>query len=234
MSNIAIIPARSGSKGLRDKNIKLLGGKPLMAYTIEAALGSRLFDEIHVSTDSETYAEIARRWGASVPFLRNSALSTDTASTLDVVKDVIKRYQHTGKTFDTLTILQPTSPLRTADDIIAGFDMMESKDANAVVSVCEADHSPLWTNTLPEDGSLKHFIDWELVNRPRQDLPTYYRLNGALYIANVQYILGTDNIYSESCYALIMHRNHSIDIDTEMDFEIAEMLVQRREETDAV
>lgn len=105
MKNLAIIPARSGSKRLKDKNIKLLNGKPLLAYTIESARESGLFDEIMVSTDSEKYAEIARQWGANVPFLRSYELSNDTASSWDVVKDVIIRYKNLGFEFDTVALL---------------------------------------------------------------------------------------------------------------------------------
>ena len=109
MKNIAIIPARSGSKGLPDKNIRLLGGKPLLAYTIEAAIQSGCFDTVHVSTDSEHYAEIARQYGADVPFLRSAALATDTASTWDAVREALCRYAELGKTFDTMMLMQPTS-----------------------------------------------------------------------------------------------------------------------------
>lgn len=118
MRNIAIIPARSGSKGLKDKNIKLLNGVPLLAYTIKAAVESNMFNEIFVSTDSEVYAQIAREWGANVPFLRSAELSGDEVSAWDVVRDSIKRYEGLGKKFDTVALLQPTSPLRTSKDII--------------------------------------------------------------------------------------------------------------------
>lgn len=226
MKNLAIITARSGSKGLKDKNIKLLNGKPLLAYTIEAAKESGLFDGIFVSTDSENYAKIAQEWGASVPFLRSEELSTDTASSWDVVKDAIKRYQDLGKEFDTVALLQPTSPLRTAEDIIAGYNMMKEKDANAVIAVCEVDHSPLWSNILPEDFSLINFINQDLVKTPRQSLPTYYRINGALYIVKTEYLMSTENIYGEKSIAVVMPKDHSIDIDDKMDFIIAEALIQ--------
>lgn len=228
MKNLAIIPARSGSKGLKDKNIKLLNGKPLLAYTIEAAMKSELFDEIFVSTDSERYAKIARDCGANVPFLRSEELSTDTASSWDVVKDSIKRYQDLRKKFDTVALLQPTSPLRMAEDIVAGYNMMKEKDANAVVSVCEVDHSPLWSNTLPEDYSLTNFINQELVNAPRQNLPTYYRINGALYIVKAGYLMNSDNIYVNKSFAIVMPKEHSIDIDDKMDFIIAEALIKNK------
>ena len=225
MKNFAIIPARSGSKGLKDKNIKLLNGKPLLVYTIEAAKSSGLFNEIFVSTDSEKYAKIAREWGASVPFLRSDELSTDTASSWDVAKDVIKRYRDTGKEFDTVALLQPTSPLRTAEDIIAGYNKMKEKDANIIVAVCEVDHSPLWSNILPEDFSLTKFINQDLVNIPRQSLPSYYRINGALYIVKTEYLMSTDNIYADKSFAVIMSKEHSIDIDDKIDFIIAEALM---------
>lgn len=227
MRNIAIIPARSGSKGLPDKNIKLLNGKPLIAYTIEAARDSNLFDEIFVSTDSDEYANIARKWGANVPFLRSDELSSDTASSWDVVKDAILHYQKIGKEFDTVALLQPTSPLRNSEDIENGYDIFQNRDAQAVVAICEVDHSPLWCNTLPEDKSLGDFLNSELIKSPRQNLPTYYRINGALYIVDRELIMSTDNIYNEKCYAVIMPKEHSIDIDDAMDFKFAEVLISK-------
>ena len=117
MKPLAIIPARSGSKGLRDKNIKPMAGKPLMVYSIQAALDSGVFDEVMVSTDSEHYADIAREWGGSVPFLRSETTSTDHASSWDMVKEVLEGYRSLGKEYDSFCLLQPTSPLRTAQDI---------------------------------------------------------------------------------------------------------------------
>lgn len=226
MKNLAIIPARSGSKGLKDKNIKILNGKPMMAYTIEAAKESGLFDEIMVSTDSEKYAEIALEYGASVPFLRGEELSNDTASSWDVVKDALNRYKEIGKEFDTVALLQPTSPLRTAEDIIEGYKVMKEKDSNAVVGVCEVDHSPLWSNVLPEDGSMENFIKLDVAGVPRQKIPAYYRINGALYIVKGEYLLRSENIYEEKCFANIMIKEHSVDIDDEMDFKYAKCLLE--------
>jgi CMP-N,N'-diacetyllegionaminic acid synthase len=223
--NIAIIPARSGSKGLEHKNIKILNGKPLIAYAIEAAQKSNLFDEIFVSTDSDEYARIAREWGASVPFLRSKELSSDTASSWDVVSATLKEYEKLGRCFDTFTLLQPTSPLRTSDDILGGYNEMNIKNANAIVGVCEVDHSPLWSNTLPEDLSLNKFIEKDFLGVPRQSLPTYYRINGALYIARVSYFNLNEDIYNERCYAYIMKIEASVDIDNELDFTIAETLI---------
>ena len=179
MSNIAIIPARSGSKGLKNKNIKELNGKPLLAYSIEAAKESKLFDEIMVSTDSNKYAQIARSYGANVPFLRSETNSSDNASSWNVVLEVLQKYLETGIKFNSICLLQPTSPLRTAKDIIEAYKLLETKQADAITSVCEVDHSPLWTMTLPENLSLDEFKKRDS-DTPRQLLEKYYRLNGAI------------------------------------------------------
>ncbi len=228
MRNLAIIPARSGSKGLKDKNIKLLNGKPLLMYSIEAAKKTSLFDEIMVSTDLEEYAEIAKKCGANVPFLRSKELSNDTSSSWDVVKEVIGIYKDLGFEFETVALLQPTSPLRTFNDIIEGYKVYEEKSANFVIAVCEMDHSPLWASVLPDDNSMKDFIKPEIVAMPRQSIPTYYRINGALYIINVDYLMESDSIYAEKSYATIMGRENSIDIDSQIDFTIAEVLISEK------
>ena len=226
MKNIAIIPARSGSKGLKDKNIKLLNGKPMLAYSIEAAKNTGLFDEIFVSTDSELYAEIGIKYGAIVPFLRNAELASDTASSWDVVKSVLTGLRQLRKIYDTVALLQPTSPLRTSQDIIDAYSVLEEKHANAVVSVCEVDHSPLWCNKIPEDGSLVNFISKENVMKSRQELETYYRINGALYVVKTDYLFSAETIYDSECYAYTMTKRKSIDIDDQLDFQIAETLFQ--------
>lgn len=227
MKNIAIIPARSGSKGLKDKNIKEINGKPLLTYSIEAALDSKLFDTIYVSTDSESYAKIGVEYGAQVPFLRPAELASDTASSWDAVRCALKQYEEIGKIFDTVTLLQPTSPLRTSEDILGGFQLFQENRAKAVIGVCEVEHSPLWCNTLPEDRKMDAFIKPESDKR-RQDLETYYRINGALYIVDTKKIMETDQIYDAECYAYIMDQSHSIDIDTKLDFEIAKTMLAHR------
>lgn len=224
MKNIAIITARSGSKGLPNKNIKLLGQKPLIAYSIEAAIESGCFDTIMVSTDSERYAEISREYGAEVPFLRSMECSCDTASSWDVVKEVLSNYKEMGRTFDTVCLLQPTSPLRSANDIIQGYQLYKEKSADAITSVTEVDHSPLWCMTLPDDLSLEQFNASQNEDIPRQLLDTYYRLNGALYIRKV--INDGTDICSEKDYAYIMPRERSVDIDSEIDFKFAELLIR--------
>ena len=225
MRNLAVILARSGSKGLKDKNIKELSGKPLLAYTVEAALESGKYDLVHVSTDSELYADIAKEYGADVPFLRDENLSGDKASSWDAVRYVVSEYEIRGKYFDTISLLQPTSPLRDAKEIRKAFEVFETKDATGVVSVCEVEHSPLACNTLPKDNSLNGFIDINKVGR-RQDMGVFYRINGAIYIQRKDLLMKGDSIYSEGSYAYVMDKRHSVDIDDEMDFLMAKTILE--------
>lgn len=227
LKQLAIIPARSGSKGLRDKNIKSLCGKPLMAYTIEAARNSGIFDIVMVSTDSQAYAEIAKQYGAEVPFLRSMENSSDHASSWDAVKEVLNRYEQMGIGFETVTLLQPTTPLRSAEDIKGALWEYREKKANAVVSVCETDYSPLWCNTLPADHSLCGFLRAGTDNARRQKLETYYRINGAIYMVNTDYLKNSSSIYESGCFAYLMERKHSIDIDDELDFTFAEVIMSK-------
>lgn len=222
MKNLAIIPARSGSKGLINKNIKILNNKPLLAYSIDAAKKSEKFDKIVLSTDSEQYAKIGLEFGATVPFLRSKELSSDTASSWDVAKDILEWYSKNGEYFDTVTLLQPTSPLRTPKNINEAFELFESNKAEVIISVSEMEHSPLWTNTLPENLSMENFIDIRAANNPRQALPTYYRINGAIYITSVKHLFSAEPFFSSKSYAYIMSPFNSIDIDNELDFLVAE------------
>lgn len=230
MKNIAVIPARSGSKGLPDKNIRPVNGKPLLAYTIEAALESGCFDTVHVSTDSERYAEIARQYGADVPFLRSAALATDTASTWDAVREVLAGYDELGKRFDTMMLMQPTTPLRTGEDVKEAYALLQKKQAKSVIAVCEVDHSPLWCDTIPDSGSMKGFGRKDLAWVNRQDLRPYYRVNGAIYLLSVNgiNIPPDDEIYEDNCYALFMDRKKSVDVDSEDDLALVEFLLARR------
>ena len=222
MNNIAIIPARSGSKGLKDKNIKLLNGIPLIGYSIKAAHVSGLFSHIMVSTDSEKYAQIAKELGAEVPFLRSAETSSDHAGSWDVVKEVLRGYD---EHFDTVCLLQPTSPLRIAEDIIGGYKELEEKSADAITAVCEMDHSPLWSTPLDESLSLVP-LRKQLSDVPRQMLKTYYRINGALYIRRLHYEDGEVTILSSKEYAFIMNRNRSVDIDNLNDFGYADYIIR--------
>ncbi len=229
MKNIAIIPARSGSKGLADKNIKLLNGKPLMAYSIEAAIDSGLFDVVHVSTDSEQYAQIAREYGADVPFLRSEEMSSDTADSWDAVNEVLKRYKEMDRSFDSVTLLQPTSPLRGKADICRAFKVLMDKTANAVISVCEADHPPMWFHPLAADGAMTHFATKDK-GKQRQAFEIHYRMNGAIYLVKMSYFEeDRHNILRDKVFAYIMDKRASIDIDDQFDFDIAEAIMKNRQ-----
>ena len=228
MNNIAIIPARSGSKGLPDKNILDLNGHPLMYYTIKAALKSGCFDTVMVSTDSEKYADIAKSCGAEVPFLRSEELSSDTAGSWDVVREVLTQYKVMGNSFDYVALMQPTSPLRNAEDIKNAFKMLSRDNIHTVVSVTEVEHPVQWCFTMPESGSMKKYAESPYNQMRRQDLETHYRENGAIYIVNASKILNRDyNYYGDNCYGYVMPGERSMDIDSRMDFMIADMHIKK-------
>lgn len=225
--NVAIIPAREGSKRLPGKNIKLLCGKPLIAWTIEAAITSNLFDIVLVTTDSDEIASIARAAGASVPFIRPTALSTDTASTNDVIRHAVEWIEKHLNKVSRITLLQPTSPLRTAENIMQAMRMYDTKQASAIVSVCQMEHPIQFCNTLPDNLSMVNFIK-PSNNKRSQELESYWRLNGAIYIFDRKSVSNIANIYQEKTFAYIMKRENSVDIDNEFDFILAEIILSRR------
>ena len=226
MKSIAIIPARSGSKGLKDKNILTLAGKPLLWHTIQAAKESGCFETVMVSTDSEQYAEIARECGAEVPFLRSRELSMDNSGSWDVVREVIKRYEDLKSLFDYVALLQPTSPLRKPEDIKGAFSIMKEHSAGSVVSVVEVDHPVQWCFRMHDTGYISELANSPYNNCRRQDLEIYYRENGAVYIVNAKKIMETNyNFYADNCYGYIMPRERSIDIDSEYDFKFAAFML---------
>lgn len=226
VKSIAIIPARSGSKGLKDKNIKILNGLPLLAHSIICAQNSNKFNKIFVSTDSLEYAQIAQDYGADASFLRTAENSKDVSGSWDVVREVIERFECQNECFSKIMLLQPTSPLRTVEDIINSFILMEEKNANAVLSVTESEHSPLWCNTIGADLCMDNFIDERYLGVPRQKLPTFYRLNGAIYLLKRDE-LNKKSMFRDSCYAYIMPNSRSVDIDSELDFKMAEYLLEQ-------
>ncbi len=230
MKIIAIIPARSGSKGLPNKNIMELCGKPLIAYSVEAALRAEVFEEIMVSTDSEEYADVAKEYGAEVPFLRSKKNSSDNASSWDTVYEVISHYHEINREFDAFVLLQPTSPLRDERDIRGAIEEYNEKKANTIVSVCEAEYTPTYMNILPESLSMESFFEDHKWAR-RQDLPKYYRLNGAIYMSDVKSFMSYRDVYKGRCYAYIMNTTNSIDIDSYLDFLYAEAVLKYRDRT---
>lgn len=227
MKNLAIIPARSGSKGLPDKNIINLRGKPLMYYTIKAALESKCFDKVMVSTNSEYYAEIARQCGAMVPFLRTEAVSGDTANSWDVVREVLANYMKLGQEFDYIALLQPTSPLRNTEDIIGIFDMIKNDEIHNAVSIVEVEHPVQWCFRLSKNGSMRELAESPYNYMRRQDLEKHYLENGAVYLVDAKKIMNPEyNFYADNCYGYIMPRERSIDIDTKVDLLVADVYME--------
>ncbi len=225
---LGLIPARGGSKGLPRKNIKPLLGKPLIAWTIEQALASRYLDRVVVSTDDKEIAEISKKYGADIPFMRPKELAEDDAKGIDVILHTIDwlKENDNRKQYDLIMLLQPTSPLRKSEDIDKAIELLFLKKAKAIVSVCEVDHHPLWTNTLPKNGCMKGFIKPEIMNKNRQELPVYYRLNGVIYLSYSYYIKQCNSFLGKETFAYIMPRGRSIDIDDEVDFKSAEILMK--------
>ena len=223
MATIAIIPARAGSKRLKNKNSIDLCGKPLIAWTIEAALKSNLIDKVIVSTNSNKIAEIGRQYGAEVPFKRPAILSSDTATSFDVIKHVLDFY-NTKFAITKIVLLQPTSPLRATIDIDNAIKQLDA-NTKAVVSVCEVSHSPLWMNTLPSDLSLQYFLKNKNKNKRSQDLEKYYMLNGAVYVSEVNYFLKEKGFFGKNSKALIMPKERSVDIDTKLDLMLCKLLL---------
>ncbi len=219
---LAIIPARGGSKRLPGKNIRLLAGKPLIAWTINAAQNSKYIDRIVVSSDSENILDISKEYGAET-IKRPPNIATDSSTSFKVVKHVVDSI---SEIYDFILLLQPTSPLRNEHHINEAIEMLVGKKADAVISVSALDHSPLWSNTLPSSGDMKNFLKPEIVNKRSQDLPQYYRINGAIYICRTKILLAEAKfIFDENSYAYKMEQEYSIDIDSLIDFKISEMLL---------
>lgn len=225
---LAIIPARGGSKRLPGKNIKELAGKPLIAWTIEAALQSEIFDTIMVSTDDSEIARLSKLYGADVPFIRDSELSTDTSSSIDVVLDTLRFYENKNENFNIVILLQPTSPLRESNDIIGALQLFEDNKAESVISVCEVDHPVQWCNELSNSLSMDSFFKEEYKNKRSQDFSKSYRLNGAIYIWDKEHFISEKNVIIPKSFAYVMDKNSSVDIDEEIDFIIAEALLKSK------
>ena len=219
---LAIIPARGGSKRLPRKNILDLCGKPLISWSIEAALKSKYISKVVVSSDDEEILNISSNFGADI-IKRPYELANDTATTFDAIKHTIDNLEK----YDYIILLQPTSPLRNENQIDEAIELLEEKQADAIVSVCEMDHSPLWSNTLPKDGNMNNFLRDEVLNKRSQDLEKYYRLNGAVYICKTDKLLENKSFFlKDNIFAYIMDRKSSIDIDEEIDFLFVQRVIE--------
>lgn len=222
---LAVVPARAGSKRLPGKNLLDLHGKPLIRWTLEAALESQVIDLIVVSSDDEAILSEGERFGLRT-VRRPEYLASDTATTFDVLVHTLECLAKEGVRPARLMLLQPTSPLRTAQDICEAVRCMDDTKAESVVSVCECEHSPLWSNTLGPEGRMDHFLRPELLNQRGQDLAVYYRLNGAIYIARTEKLIERQGFFMPNSRAHIMPSDRSVDIDTFMDFNQCEFLLE--------
>lgn len=218
---LGLIPARGGSKGLPGKHLRALGDRPLIAWTICAALQSRYLDRVVVSSDDPQIRMEAERWGADVPFERPAELGTDEASSIDVALHAL----HELPGFDLLVLLQATSPLRTASDIDGALEQLDASRAPSCASVTEPDKSPFWHYSISAEGVLKPLLQPGAVTR-RQDLPRTVVLNGAIYVATVDSLLGGRRLVDAETVAYLMPKERSVDIDTALDLEIAALLAR--------
>lgn len=218
---LVVIPARGGSKGLKNKNLLMLGGKPLIAWTIEAALHSTYVDKVIVSSDSSEIRELANKFGAETPFSRPNYLSDDEALSIDVILHAIQNLPF----FEYVCMLQPTSPLRTNENIDDAFSLILTENANSCVSVTKSEQSPFWTFSISENGKLQSLFDIDKLPARRQELPDTYYLNGAIYIAKTSWLLKSKNFLTNETIPFIMSNDISVDIDTKSDFETAEKVI---------
>lgn len=221
-----MIPARGGSKGIKNKNIISLCGKPLISYTIVAAKESRYVDSVIVSTDSEKIAEIAISFGASVPFFRPAALALDTSTTVEAVCHAVKTLAEGGDRYDVLVLLQPTSPLRTWEDIDGALEKFE-REGLPVASVSKAKESPILLRKLTGEIQMESLLGLPSTVR-RQDMPSIYRINGSIYI-NAVSSLDENTSFNDNVCPYVMEESHSVDIDDYLDLEIAKYYLESKD-----
>ena len=225
---IAIIPARGGSKGLPNKNIRILSGKPLIAYAIEAAEKSQYIERVFLSTDSKKIAAVAKKYGAEVPFMRPKWLAKDNSLLIDVLVYTIERLQRKlNKRIEDFMVLQPTSPLRTSTDINNAVKLFYDKDADSVVSMSETAHPSYWIKGVNTQGKIISYFDVKTELHNRQNFRKEFVPNGAIFIFKYHILKKKRKYYFGKTYSYIMSRERSIDIDTFFDFKIAEYLLKR-------
>jgi CMP-N-acetylneuraminic acid synthetase len=221
---LAVIPARGGSKGLPGKNVRLLGGKPLIAWSIDAALASSCVDRCIVSTDDAAISEAAQLWGGDVPFLRPPELATDDARIEDALIDVLDRVD---ERYDYIVLLQPTSPLRSAADIDGCVQLCVERQAPACITLSPPSKSPYLMYLFDGAARLQPFADNKGAFR-RQDLPEVFALNGAVYVAEVDWFRERRTFMSAETVGYVMPSERSADIDTFLDFRFAEFLISEK------
>lgn len=229
---LAIIPAREGSKGVKNKNIKILNDKPLISYSIEEAKKANLIDKLIVSTDSNLIADISKQNGAEVPFIRPKELATDSSLTYDVVRHTVDFFENKGDFFDIILLLQPTTPFRKASTIDKAISILKNQDIfTSVVSVVDVEgNHPLRMKKI-ENNFLVNYIDQENENmNPRKELPKVYIRSGSIYCILTSIFKKERSLVSKSCAPLILNKMETINIDTMLDFKLCELILKERHE----
>ena len=217
---LAIIPAREGSKGVVGKNIRPLGGIPLIAHTIKAAIKSKKIDRVIVSTDSQSIADISMEYGAEVPFLRPKSIARDETVMLDVFKFMLERLKiENGEIIDSFVALQPTSPFRNSSDIDSAIELFCNNNTDSVISFTKEAHPPEWNRIINDDSTFSNFITEEI-----------YRFNGAVYVYKSE-LIKNSVMYNDTSLAYVIPEERSLDIDTENDFMYAEFLINKAQQT---
>lgn len=211
---LAVITARGGSKGLAKKNIRIIGGKPLIAWTIEAAKNSKYLDRVILSSEDNEIISAARKWGCEVPFVRPKELSKDKTPGID---PVIHAVNSVGDIYDYIVLLQPTSPLRIAEDIDVCIVRCISGKYQSCVAVSEAEKPPFWMYLRNKKGTLVPLFRMRKMPDRRQDLPKVYSINGAVYVAERKWLLKTRSFIKGRTYSYVMPLARSLDVDTELD-----------------
>ena len=218
MNNLAIIPARSGSQRIPRKNIKEFFGKPIIAYSIELALKSTLFEEVMVSTDSNEIASIAKTNGASVPFLRSEINSNNYATLTDVILEVIQNYHENGKQFNTVCCILPTAALITSERIIEAYTTFQEKELSSIIPVIKFSY-PI-QRALKDNNGLIQMCEPEYLKARSQDLESFYHDSGQFYWIRIQELLKWKSIFTQNTGYLELHDLEAQDVDTQMDWDL--------------
>lgn len=229
-SFLAIIPARGGSKGLLGKNIKELCGKPLIAWSIESGLKSKYLDEVIVTTDSKDIADIAKQYGASVPFLRPDVLANDTATSFDAIKHTIEFYKNEmKKEFDYIVLLEPTSPLREARDIDIAIEQLFNSNADSIVGICKTeDQNPAFLVFKNEKDFISGYENHDMKVLRRQDIKDVYFFEGTIYISKTDVLLNKKTFYHENTIGYVVPKYKSLEIDDIDDFIMVEAIMKHK------
>ncbi len=221
---LAIIPARGGSKGVPRKNVRMAAGKPLIAWSIVEAQKSKYIDRLILSSEDEEIISVARQWKCDVPFLRPAELATDDVSGIEPVLHAIGSLQ---EKYDYVVLLQPTSPLRIAEDIDGCIQKCVLKDSPACVTVTEPEKSPYWMFYMNDSERIVPLIEQENIVLLRQNLKNLYVLNGSVYVAKIDWFVRNKKFITDETTAYVMPKDRSIDIDTELDFTFCEFLLKK-------